>query len=185
MNSDVESLNLTPTSYLTKTNSNHEPPPGGFFMDTKMTDNVNHPDHYARFRFSCEPKDLTKFLPHPLASAIEYIIRAPFKGSELEDLQKARFWLLEFCNTQKFWRKADDSDDSSSFCCIEESYSPELVASAYAICGKNFFLRNALLPSTFTPASFPQSLYKWQVLRLIVDINSRIEIIESESKPSE
>lgn len=153
-------------------------------MDAKMTDNVNSPDHYARFRFTCEPKDLTKFLPHPLASAIEYIIRAPFKGSELEDLQKARFWLLEFCNTQNFWRKADDSDDSSSFCCIEESYSPELVATAYAICGKNFFLRNALLPSTITPASFPQSLYKWQVLRLIVDINSRIEIIESESKPS-
>lgn len=120
-----------------------------------MTDNVNSPSHYARYRFECEPKDLTKYLPHPLASAIEYILRAPFKGNELEDLQKARFWLLEFCNTQNFWRKSDDSDDSSSFCCIEESYSPELVASAYAICGKNFFLRNALLPSTFTPASFP------------------------------
>ena len=64
-----------------------------------MTDNVNSPDHYARYRFECEPKDLTKYLPHPLASAIEYIIRAPFKGNEIEDLRKACFWLGEFART--------------------------------------------------------------------------------------
>jgi hypothetical protein len=68
----------------------------------EMTDNVNHPDHYARFRFECEPKDLTKHLPHPLASAIEYIIRAPFKGNEVEDLRKAFFWLNEFQSTDDF-----------------------------------------------------------------------------------
>ena len=70
-----------------------------------MTDNVNHPSHYERFRFTCEPKDFTKHLPHPLASAVEYIIRAPHKGNELEDLEKACFWLNEFLNTPEFWLK--------------------------------------------------------------------------------
>ena len=75
-----------------------------------MTDNVNSPDHYARYRFECEPKDLTKYLPHPLASAIEYIIRAPFKGNEIEDLRKACFWLGEFVGTSSFWDEADDGN---------------------------------------------------------------------------
>lgn len=68
-----------------------------------MTDNVNHPSHYARFRFECEPKDFTKHLPHPLASAVEYFIRSPHKANELEDLQKAAWWLREFISTDAFW----------------------------------------------------------------------------------
>ena len=102
-------------------------------MDAKMTDNVNHPDHYARYRFECEPKDLTKFLPHPLASAIEYIIRAPFKGSELEDLKKARFWLEEFSNTQRFWNgtfRGADGQTTDTVCWITDKFEPELTATA-------------------------------------------------------
>lgn len=76
-----------------------------------MTDNVNNPSHYKRFRFECEPKDFTKHLPHPLASALEYIIRAPFKLNELEDLEKSIFWLKEFINTPDLW----DSDVSDAY----------------------------------------------------------------------
>lgn len=75
-------------------------------MDAKMTDTVNHPDHYARYRFECEPKDFTKFLPHPLASAVEYIVRAPHKLNELEDLEKAAWWLKELMATDGFWMLA-------------------------------------------------------------------------------
>lgn len=74
---------------------------------TKTIDNVNSPAHYARFRVTIEPKDLTKFLPHPLASAIEYIMRAPFKGNEIEDLKKAAFWLRELLNTPELWSTQD------------------------------------------------------------------------------
>lgn len=75
-----------------------------------MTDNVNSPAHYKRFRFECEPKDFTKFLPHPLASAVEYYIRAPFKSNELEDLQKASVWLDEIIRTDVFWVQVAEKD---------------------------------------------------------------------------
>lgn len=59
-------------------------------------DLVNHPKHYAANRVEFEPVDLTERLPHPLASAVEYILRAPFKGSELLDLKKAVWWLQRY-----------------------------------------------------------------------------------------
>lgn len=46
-------------------------------MDKEKTDMVNHPSH-------------------PLASAVEYILRAPYKGSEKQDLEKAVWWLKRF-----------------------------------------------------------------------------------------
>ena len=60
-----------------------------------MTDHVT-PQHYAICRFTCEPADLTSYLPHPLGSAVEYILRAPFKGQEADDLSKAAYWLRRF-----------------------------------------------------------------------------------------
>ena len=77
-----------------------------------MTDNVNSPAHYCRFRVTFEPKDFTKWLPHPLASAMEYILRAPYKGNELEDLQKASFWLNELFITPGFWTYSAGHSDS-------------------------------------------------------------------------
>lgn len=67
-----------------------------------MTDAVN-PDHYTRFRVTFEPADLTALLPHPLASALEYILRAPYKGNEIEDLRKARWWLKKLLSTEELW----------------------------------------------------------------------------------
>ena len=157
-------------------------------MDVKMTDNVNSPSHYARYRFECEPKDLTKFLPHPLASAIEYILRAPFKGNEIEDLKKAVWWLLEFINTPSFWVRnycGSEAEDSPYFCNVMRDTVDyfNLVATAYAICNKNKFLKEHVLHNPFTICQFPQVVYKEQILRLVFDLNSYIE--SQESKPSE
>lgn len=62
-----------------------------------MTDMINSPSHYADAAVSItfEPVDLTERLPHPIASAVEYIIRAGRKEScpESVDLGKARWWL--------------------------------------------------------------------------------------------
>lgn len=62
-----------------------------------MTDMINRPSHYAdaAVTINFEPVDLTERLPHPIASAVEYIIRAGRKEScpESVDLGKARWWL--------------------------------------------------------------------------------------------
>ena len=69
-----------------------------------MNDIINHPSHYADQGVTIEPIELTSRLPHALASAYEYAIRAGKKeGSpELVDLKKARFW-LNFHIDQKIW----------------------------------------------------------------------------------
>lgn len=63
---------------------------------TEEIDLVNHPSHYEKCRIVLEPVDLTERLPHALASAIEYILRSPYKGTEKLDLQKAIWWLKRF-----------------------------------------------------------------------------------------
>ena len=62
-------------------------------------DVVNHPQHYTRY--SIEVKDLivevSEYFPPKMVFAIgnviKYVLRAPFKGSCLEDLEKAQFYL--------------------------------------------------------------------------------------------
>ncbi len=152
-----------------------------------MTDAVNHPDHYARYRFECEPKDLTKYLPHLLASAIEYVIRSPFKGSELEDLKKARFWLLEFVNTSDFWSVPIASAPGSLSCkLLPDLVAPwKATACAFALMSQCFILQKGLFNYVSGKYDFPRIIYKEQVLELIHKIDSRIESIEDKTKPSE
>ncbi|WP_418954634.1 DUF3310 domain-containing protein [Sutterella wadsworthensis] len=63
---------------------------------TEENDLVNHPAHYEKCRVAFEVVDLTERLPHSLGSAVEYILRAPYKGTERLDLQKAVWWLKRF-----------------------------------------------------------------------------------------
>lgn len=81
-----------------------------------MQDIINHPSHYADQGVVIEPIELTSRLPHPLASAYEYAIRAGKKeGSpELVDLKKARFW-LNFYLDQGIWSEPDFTDRSLVF----------------------------------------------------------------------
>ena len=56
-------------------------------------DMVNHPPHYQH---GIEPIEFIEShnLNFNLGSAVKYIARAPYKGKELEDLKKAK-WYLE------------------------------------------------------------------------------------------
>ena len=56
-------------------------------------DMVNHPQHYAH---GIEPIDYIEShdFNFNLGNVIKYVSRAPYKGTELEDLQKAK-WYLE------------------------------------------------------------------------------------------
>lgn len=55
-------------------------------------DNVNHPAHYAH-PSGVEVIEITKHESFLRGNIIKYILRAPYKGSELEDLQKAAQYL--------------------------------------------------------------------------------------------
>lgn len=60
-----------------------------------MSDNVNHPDHYGG---KDDPYEVIKVieawgLGFRLGNAVKYIARAGKKGSRLEDLKKARWYL--------------------------------------------------------------------------------------------
>ena len=140
-----------------------------------MTDNVNHPDHYARFRFECEPKDLTKHLPHPLASAI----RAPFKG--IEDLKKAVWWLTEFKNTDEFWVPQYALKEKHQYCRLLKSVDHiKVSAAAFAIMSRCSILRFGIFDYEAGKYGFPRYIQKSQVETLIEKVDERIKEIESE-----
>ncbi len=63
-----------------------------------MSDPVNHPQHYEceRRTIQVEPIDLCECFDFCLGNALKYIIRAPHKGHQLEDLRKAQ-WYLRRC----------------------------------------------------------------------------------------
>lgn len=62
-----------------------------------MTDHVNHPKHYslASAHLDIEPIQLCSAYNFCLGNAMKYILRAPFKGREIEDYKKA-VWYLEY-----------------------------------------------------------------------------------------
>lgn len=57
------------------------------------SDPVNHPSHYLAVAITLEPIELTARLNSCFGQALQYVFRAPHKGSEIEDLRKACFYL--------------------------------------------------------------------------------------------
>lgn len=58
-----------------------------------MADCVNHPKHYELARGYIEPIDFCRQFPFAFGNFAKYVLRAPFKGDELTDLKKARYYL--------------------------------------------------------------------------------------------
>lgn len=59
-----------------------------------MTDPINHPKHYTSHPSGVETIEICRHMGFALGNVIKYVMRAPFKGRELEDLRKAK-WYLE------------------------------------------------------------------------------------------
>ena len=80
----------------------------------KITDNVNHPDHYCEGR-RYEPWDVIVDwqLDYLTGSAVKYLSRAGRKdpSKETEDLRKAIAYIEKRIKVLES-RKSDDSDDS-------------------------------------------------------------------------
>jgi len=58
-----------------------------------MTDNVNHPEHYTAHESGIEVIELTESMNFCTGNAFKYIARAGKKWNEVEDLEKALWYL--------------------------------------------------------------------------------------------
>lgn len=56
-------------------------------------DNVNHPVHYTSHPSGVETIRITEHMGFCLGNVIKYVMRADHKGSQIEDLKKARWYL--------------------------------------------------------------------------------------------
>ncbi|MFF4952870.1 DUF3310 domain-containing protein [Streptomyces chattanoogensis] len=54
---------------------------------------VKHPPHYTSHPSGIECIEITKHMNFPLGNAIKYLWRADFKGSAIEDLEKAKTYI--------------------------------------------------------------------------------------------
>lgn len=70
-----------------------------------MLENVYHPKHYLEASVTIEPIELTSRLDSCLGQAIQYVMRAPHKGNEVEDLEKAIFYLEKSKDLGLPWHK--------------------------------------------------------------------------------
>ena len=66
----------------------------------KMEEQVNHPSHYVK---GIEPIEVIESwdLNFSLGNAIKYILRSPYKGKQIEDLEKARWYIDREINRLK------------------------------------------------------------------------------------
>lgn len=58
-----------------------------------MDDVVNHPAHYTSHPSGIEAIEITQYESFLIGNVLKYVLRAPYKGSELQDLQKAQWYL--------------------------------------------------------------------------------------------
>ena len=65
-----------------------------------MEEQVNHPSHYVK---GIEPIEVIESwdLNFSLGNAIKYILRSPYKGKQIEDLEKARWYIDREINRLK------------------------------------------------------------------------------------
>lgn len=59
-----------------------------------MADMVNHPKHYTSHPSGIEVIQITEHMTFNLGNAIKYIMRSELKGKQLEDLDKA-IWYIQ------------------------------------------------------------------------------------------
>jgi hypothetical protein len=56
-------------------------------------DPIKHPKHYTSHPSGIEPIEICAYETFYRGNILKYVMRAPYKGSELQDLKKARQYL--------------------------------------------------------------------------------------------
>lgn len=63
------------------------------FLVGQKVDMVNHPPHYTKGKIEVIDFIEDQNLGYHLSSVIKYVCRSPHKGSQIQDLEKARWYL--------------------------------------------------------------------------------------------
>ncbi len=58
-----------------------------------MSDNVNHPKHYTEHPSGVECIQITEHMNFCLGNSLKYLWRASLKGTKIEDLEKAIWYI--------------------------------------------------------------------------------------------
>ena len=58
-----------------------------------MSDKVNHPQHYTEHPSGVECIEIVEHMPFNLGNAVKYIWRADLKNDDIEDLEKAAWYI--------------------------------------------------------------------------------------------
>lgn len=58
-----------------------------------MTNSVDHPPHYNAHPSGVECIDVVEHMSFNLGNAIKYVWRADHKGNDIEDLEKAKWYI--------------------------------------------------------------------------------------------
>jgi hypothetical protein len=66
-----------------------------------MNDPVNHPKHYTSHPSGIECIQITRHMGYNLGNVFKYVWRADLKGKDIEDLEKAAFYLLDEIEIRK------------------------------------------------------------------------------------
>lgn len=129
-------------------------------------DLVNHPKHYlaASVSVEYEPIDITRYYSFDIGNAIKYILRAPYKGHEKLDFEKARFYLKDWLdhhtasnNSNNFeLNKAETKEDEA-----------DLVVAARAYRKSNKYIAKLL--------SDKYDVWDWEIRECISMVDKRIE----------
>lgn len=63
---------------------------------------IDHPDHYTKL--GVEVIDIIRYFDFRTGNAVKYLLRAPFKGSHIDDLKKCLWYLDDLLNNNpKKW----------------------------------------------------------------------------------
>jgi hypothetical protein len=69
----------------------------GEYVDVQQfgeaNDPVNHPNHYTSHASGIEVIQITEHMNFCLGNAVKYILRAEHKGKQVEDLEKAAWYI--------------------------------------------------------------------------------------------
>lgn len=62
---------------------------------------VNHPPHYTKHPSGIQCIEITRHMGFNLGNALKYIWRADLKGTAIQDLEKAIFYLIDEVEKRK------------------------------------------------------------------------------------
>ena len=84
-----------------------------------MTDPVNHPAHYTEHPSGIECIQITEHMGFNLGNAVKYIWRADLKGSAIEDLEKARWYIdRELTKRDALFPATEPAEVNGNYCAL-------------------------------------------------------------------